>query len=612
MSRGKKTGNHQSGVVHKRKSWIWLLALIFVLFAIAVSLCGYAMYREAKEIQTHESRAIRLVSSAVETKSVEGNHLTFTEQVKPAENEAEAADQIVHGPLWDLASRLPVLGSDVRTMQGMTATVKSLVSDELIPLAKVADQLGNENLNAGDGKVNIEPIIKAQKVLSDTNGALKKDVAAYTRLPKPHIRILQEKYNQGDRTLHGLSERLDHICNSLVSFQELLGASGEQTFAVLVVSPSEARSMGGLVGSVGVMTARGGEISVGEFRPNTDYIPYGAGNPSADEINVFQSNGPLHMSLDIRDLASYPSTARTAEQFNTIWKQTPWGSSQKLDGILMMDPVFFQEIVRLHGNIDIGDGTVLNGDNTAEFLLNTVYIKYPPAVQDLYFAKIAQVAIKSIFSNIDVTEIRKVMKIVEEASSERHFSTYLFDQNLQTSIRSGGFSGPDPGTEGNPKLGVFVNQQISSKMDWYIQRTATLTKSTCGSNSSSKYNVVYQFKNVMTKEQVYTLPNYITGGLAAGGERGHGVEKVLLYPPEGGDLKNIVVNDTSVKATRVHIDGKTVYMLVVDVPPESVVDLSFEVLTSRQAASDMKLDQTPLVRKQAPVNYEYDACVGKQ
>lgn len=611
MGRCKKVGNHQSGVIHKRRAWLWLATFMLTFFIIALIFCVYALYHEAREIQAHENSAIRLVSNAVETKNVEANHLTFTEQVKPAKKEAEKADQIIHGPLWNLTSKLPVLGSDVRTVQGMTGTLKNLVSNELIPLAKIADQLERQNLNAGDGEINTEPIIKLQKALTGTNGKLKKEVASYTRLPEPHLKSVRKYYNQGDKALFGLSNRLNQVCGSLLSVQELLGANGERTFAVLIMSPSEARSTGGLVGSVGTMTAHEGEISVGNFRPNTDYIPYGAGNPSTDELNVFQTNGPLHMSLDIRDLASYPNITRTAEQFNKIWKQTPWGNGQNLDGILIMDPVFFQEIIKLHGNISLADGTVLNGDNTAEFLLNTVYIKYPPAVQDLYFSQIAQVAIKSIFSNIDITEIGKDMKIVEEASSERHFSMYSFDSNLQSSISRGGFSGPAAGSESEPKLGIFINEQISSKMDWYIQRSATIKKSTCEAKSPRNYSVVYQFKNVMTKKQVYTLPNYITGGYAAGGERGHGVEKVLLYPPEDGDLTNIVVDKMPTKVTSVHIGGKKAYMLVVDISPESSVDLSFVVLASNRATGDMKLDQTPLVRLHPPVEYEYDTCVDK-
>ena len=74
----------------------------------------------------------------------------------------------------------------------------------------------------------------------------------------------------------------------------------------------------------------------------------------------------------MRDLAVYPDTSRSAEGMRAIWQRTPWGSNTQLDGVLMVDPVFLQELTKISGNVTILDGTVLTGDNTAEFLLNKV------------------------------------------------------------------------------------------------------------------------------------------------------------------------------------------------------------------------------------------------
>ena len=78
------------------------------------------------------------------------------------------------------------------------------------------------------------------------------------------------------------------------------------------------------------------------------------------------------MSFDIRDLAVYPDTSRVAEGMQSIWQRTSWGRDTPLDGVLMVDPVFLQELVKINGNITLSDGRVLAGGNTAEFLLNKV------------------------------------------------------------------------------------------------------------------------------------------------------------------------------------------------------------------------------------------------
>ena len=85
-----------------------------------------------------------------------------------------------------------------------------------------------------------------------------------------------------------------------------------------------------------------------------------------------------------------------------ILHAVPWGSNTQLDGVLMVDPVFLQELTKISGNVTIPDGTVLTGDNTAEFLLNKVYVDYPVSMQDALFAQVAEQAVGSMFSNIDL------------------------------------------------------------------------------------------------------------------------------------------------------------------------------------------------------------------
>jgi hypothetical protein len=55
----------------------------------------------------------------------------------------------------------------------------------------------------------------------------------------------------------------------------------------------------------------------------------------------------------------------------------------------MIDPVFVQELIAVNGNVTLSDGTVLTGDNTAQFLLNEIYKKYPIEQTDMVFAEVA-------------------------------------------------------------------------------------------------------------------------------------------------------------------------------------------------------------------------------
>ena len=195
------------------------------------------------------------------------------------------------------------------------------------------------------------------------------------------------------------------------------------------------------------------------------------------------------------------------------------GSNTQLDGVLMVDPVFLQELTKISGNVTIPDGTVLTGDNTAEFLLNKVYIDYPVSMQDALFAQVAEQTVGSMFSNVDLTKLTKVAQLMGSMAEGRHFSMYAFDETAEKTISDAGFTAQTPSSEENPQVGVYVTEQNPSKMGWHIHRTSKVTRSTCDNDGSQTYHVEYKMTNTLESSQIGALTSYILGS------GGQGVEK---------------------------------------------------------------------------------------
>ena len=74
---------------------------------------------------------------------------------------------------------------------------------------------------------------------------------------------------------------------------------------------------------------------------------------------------------------------------------------------------------------------MLTGDNTAEFLLNKVYVDYPVSMQDAPFAQVAEQTVGSMFSNVDLTKLTKVAQLMGSMAEGRHFSMYEFDETAE-------------------------------------------------------------------------------------------------------------------------------------------------------------------------------------
>ncbi|MEE8737763.1 MAG: DUF4012 domain-containing protein [Bifidobacterium sp.] len=600
-------GSHTAVGSRSRHAWVWILVSVLLLVVATAAVCGLALYRQALQVRDNETQALGALSG-FSLNADEAGLTGISRQLPTVRGHTRAANEISHGTLWKVASKLPVVGSDITTVQGMTSTMDDLVGTSVPKLLSIVNQLHGAKLSSGQGQLNLQPILAAQSAIKSANATVQNQVARYDALPTPHTSTVANAYQLGRTQLNTVAARVGQLSNTFQMLPDFLGSTQPRTYAIIAVTTSEARSAGGLVGSVGTMSTDNGKITVGGFRPNTDYLAYGAGNPTSDEDRLFVRQGPLKMSLDLRDLAAFPDTSRTAEAMRAIWQRTPWGSGKTLDGVLMVDPLFLQKLVGLNGKVTLSDGRVLTGDDTAQFLLNTVYKDVPVAQQNAYFGEIAEQTIGSMFSGLNFSKLSGVAQIMGSMAEGRHFSMYAFDSGIEKSIDAGGFTAHTPSSEQHPRVGVYVNEQNASKMDWYIHRTSTVTRTSCNANGSQTYHVDYTMTNTLKQSQIASLPAYIVGVKQASQPQGYGVEKTLIYAPAGGSIGNLTVRGKASTPSATTMNGTALFASVAQVAPQASVAFSFDVTTSTKAVGDLGIDQTPMGWEDAGVTLNTQTC----
>lgn len=594
----------------RRRVWPWVLTLVFVALAVFGGISGvfgYQFYTQARQVKEHEENALSLLKGVSDLNSLNDVDAT-NKQISQAQQETAKAVEIAHNNLWNAAAKIPKYGDDVSAVQGMTIVLNALMKDSLPKFMKLLSTIKNTNLSNGKGSLNVQPIIEAQKDLKTANESLQKQVEIYLALPAPHVELVRSAYESGAAQLTKLADKVNQLSKTFQILPDFLGSDQPRTYALMLMTTSEERSSGGLIGSVGVATTDNGKITVGDFRSNSDYLAYGTGDPTDDEYRIFNTWGPLHMSFDIRDLAVYPDSSRVAEGMRAIWQRTPWGANQQLDGVMLADPVFLQELVKVTGNITLSDGRVLNGDNTAEFLLNTVYKEYSDQQTDAYFQQIAEQTLGTMFTNIDFNKLMKLGETMSAMSGDRHFSMYPFDENIETTFRNAGFTAETPNSEENPKIGVYVTEQNPSKMGWYIHRTSKITRTGCDITGSQSYHVKYTLTNTLNANDWYSLPEYITGVVKD--IASYGYEKVLIYAPAGGDITTVTATGTGEVSDnrKESLNGKAIYASIAKIAPGQSVTYSFDVTTSTKSISDLGIDQTPMGWLDSGVTKDVSAC----
>lgn len=576
-----------------------ILACIAVAIGMAI-VCGLTFYQQARSVKSHESQAVAALSGISGSEVLKDGGISST-AITQAQDHTAKAKSIAHGPLWSIASVLPGVGNDVKTVRGMTEVLDDLTQRSLPTISSMSHKLATAQLNSQDGVLNLKPLVSIQSDFATVSTRMKHQLDTYDSLPTPKIGMIANAYRQGKERLASVVGAVDHLNSVMQMMPAILGQNGARTYLIAVQTTSEQRSGGGLVGSVGTLQANQGNVSVGEFRADAELINGGNGN--AEEYAVF--NGPLAFSLDVRDTFAVPNLKRNAEMLAATWQRSPYAS--EVDGFIAIDPVFIQEMVKLNGNVTLQDGTVLTGNNMAQYLLNTIYKDVPVAQQDAYFEYIAQTVMDQAFSNLNATKMMAMANSIGDLIEQRHFYAYTTHADETKYFQESGISGK----ESTPQVGIYLNEQNPSKLGWYIDRKATVTKSATNKDGSRSYHVKYTLTNTLTDSEIASANTYILGGVQKGvenkpvAESGTSVQRMLFYAPAGGSIGKISSKGDVRDQRETTMDGKQLTTSVAYLAPGESVTFEFDVTTSPKAPAELTIDQTPSGKLRNEVDYQY-------
>lgn len=594
---------------HRARNIIIVVCGVLAALAVAGGIGAWHMYRQAMAVRDHELAAVQALGGLQDVSQLRDAD-TMNKAIAEAQDHAAAAKAITDGTLWKVAAHMPVIGDDITTVRGMVEVVDGMVNDTLPALAGTVQTLMGSELGGGDGQLNLQPIVDAQEGFAQANTLMQEQAKTLNMLPRPHIGSVRSAYEQGKEQVNKVADMLDQISGMVQAMPKLLGQDGPRTYLLVAQTTSEQRSGGGLVGSLGTMHMDNGSITVGDFHSNSEFVSLGeTGN--SEEHDIF--GWPLYFSFDIRDSFAVPDFSLTAEKVNTIWQRSQYACP--IDGVIAIDPLFIQEMVRINGSITLDNGQVLDGQNTAEFMLNGIYKAFEPAQQDLYFEYVASNVMNGAFSNMTMDKLIQIAQTMGSLAQSRHFYAYTFHEDEAQYFQGAGFAKNAPESESDPEVGVYLNEQNPSKLDWYLRRNATVTRTSCNGDGSQTYHVTYSLTNTLTADEMATATDYILGGVQHGidggpvAAGGTSVQLMLFYAPAGGSIDNLTSTGDVRRQRNATMDGKDLTTNVAYIAPGETVTFDFDVTTSAKAQSDLKLDQSPSGYLDSDVTYDTSACV---
>lgn len=587
--RRRMSAEHIRRIKRKRRNRRILIAVVAVLLALAAFAVAFvwSVMSARSELQQAVASAKGLQSTITQADSRQ-----LDTKVNEFSGHVDKAYKQTSSFLWTVASHVPYVGDDVSAVRTTVASLEDISSQALPQLAKVSKNVNLSNIHVENGTVSLPGLEDSQEPLSVADKVIDNSTREIKAAKRPHIHKVADALDSAQTYCAKLNSTV-HTLNTVAQLLPgMLGTDSHandapRNYLILAQTNAEARPSGGLTGSLGVVTVQGGHLSMQPFVSDAD-IPK-ADEPvvelTAEEKMLFTNK----LGTDIRDVNFTPDFPRTGEIVRAMWAKQ---YGVQVDGVLAIDPLFLQNMLAVTGGVTMPDGSVLDGTNTAQTLLNTVYAKMTPAETDKYFADAAQAAFDHITQNSG--DPKAYINALSQSVKQGHLLLWSAHEDEQDLIAESDISGRLITEGAKPQVGVYISDETQSKMDWYLHREVTTEFQKVAANGANQYTVHIKMKNLMTTKALATAPNYVTGG-TDGTEPGDIRTALFLYAPANGRLVDWKFqNQNDYQGVTVH-DGLTLAVGKVTLKPGEEYEITLHVQSAPNTKNALTVRQTPLI-----------------
>ncbi|QCR42580.1 hypothetical protein C1N91_02480 [Curtobacterium sp. SGAir0471] len=509
---------------NRARTVLWIVLAVVLLLILAVAWVGV----RGALAKGHLERAVSEVTS-LRSQLGDGDTKAAHATAAHLEGEASAARELTGDPVWGAAQYVPFFGSNLRAVREVSVVVDDVASGAVSPVARVIGGLSTDSLAPKGGKVNLEPLVKAQPAVAqaaDTVAKADRDANAINT--SDTLSPVTSAVNQLRNALRSASGQLDTANRVVQLAPAMLGDGGERNYVLLFQNNAELRAGGGIPGAVALLKVQDGAISLGDQAAGSSFGPY-----EKSVLPLDPGTRTLYGEITGRYMQDVTLTPRfdvSAQLTREMWKQK---FGQQVDGVLAIDPVTLSYILRATGPVQLPTGDTLTSDNAVQLLLSDVYAKYPdPSVQDLFFASAASAVFDKVATGS--FDAKQFVSALTQGAQEGRLRLWSATKAEQSQLEGTPLAGDLPvATTSLRQFGVYLNDGTASKMDYYLEKTVSVGASVCRADGRPTSAVEVTIKNTAPADAATSLPEYVTGGGDFGTEPGKIKTLVAVYAPEG-------------------------------------------------------------------------------
>lgn len=598
----------------RRKKHTKLIVCIVVIACLLVGTCGYgaALALSAKDVKAQAETALSNVNG-IQTAIAGQDFATAAKNASTLQSSAQAMNEELSSPVWNVAAMLPVVGSDVKGVQTIASALADASDNAIVPLTTSLSTTPPSACIDANGNLNIAAITTLLGAIQNGAPAMQRCTDELSSLPTFHIEKLQKLVGPAQEKITGINDVFQQANTFAPIIGSMLGANGNRTYLLAAQNTAEIRASGGFPGSMGTVSIDNGAIELGDFTKVYDMMAEETPAQCAitDEENALFYPWYTQYSWDNSFNPDYP---RVADIWAAAYQEK---SEQSVDGVISITPTMVQDLLAATGDsFTLSDGTAIDGTNATKVLQHDLYWKYFSSgsstsesndMCDALFAEAAEYAFDSALENMNASSLMKLVSTMMGGLEDRRVMIWLADASEQSYIEDMGYSGSmTAASEQQPTLGVFVNFWAGSKLGWWLGMDTQVSSPVTGNDGSRTYHVTTTLTNFMTAQEAKQGGGYIVSDNDK--SLGDADPFIYFYAPAGGTISDVTASNgaTLGKATYQGLDV-TFTCQVGDfsvlpkpnnpLPVESTVTYSYTVTLPAGVEGDLQLATTPTLTK---------------
>lgn len=492
------------------------------------------------------------------------------------------------GPTWAVFEAVPLLGDDAEGIATIADVLADVGRDGLPPVVDAAELVAADAFQPTDSVFPVDDIAALEEPAAQSERAFRQaadDLAGVDS--SSFLPPVADRFDDLQRLVGDAASTLDSTYRASRLIPRMMGEERARYYLLVLENNAEMRSGGGIAGALTLVRMKDGQVDIVDqsdmSEVRADGLPL-----TAEEERVF---GPVLTRFGVNATMT-PEVPRAADLIRARWEGS---GRQAIDGVFFVDPVAISYLLRGVGTVNVPGAAPVAAGNVVQAVENTIYLVTPDREAHSDYQQAVAKAVFNAFAAGRGDSVESITGLVQ-AVGEGRIRMHAFSADEQAEVDGTAIAGDfvRTATE-DPHVGVYVNDDGPTKLQYYLDYDATVVARSCGDDGTQQLAGTIRFRSDVPSDVSAMTPTMTGEGFpGVTVEPGHQRLYVYLTSPVGGTISEFSLDGRRVVDPVVEsYAGRSLVRFTVPLGPGDRTEIEFEMSSGPDQPGDIDLHVTP-------------------